>query len=334
MSRRDRDETQIGEDSFLDTIANLVGTLIILVVIVGARSYPTAKLAAEEKLRDKIDELESPVTIAKQLDRDLIQQHEELQKYEVEVAYRDAERMAIMDRVTIAERLAEQELKNVDESTREQIMSETEMNELQKQLADLLKQQGDLQSVQPTTAVLQHLPTPMAKTVFGRELHVMIRGGIVSVIPWDRLVDALRSEARRSAERNTQKERFVNQLGPIDGFMMIYGLKSQSGVMSDGRTARLAKSIELEKFELEPTPEVLRETVDQTLGSNGRLRLELTANSAQHTTVTVWVYPDSFSEFRALKERLFAEGFLCAARPLPFHIRIGASPKGSVSTAQ
>jgi hypothetical protein len=325
---------QIGEDSFLDTIANLVGILIILVVIVGSRSYSVAKLAAEEKLRDQKDQLKAPVAKASQLERDLHEQKEDLRKYEVEIAYRDAERMAIMDRVTIAERVAEQELQSVDQATRDQFESDVEMSQLQKQLADLLKQQGDLQSIQPTTAILQHLPTPMAKTVFGRELHIMIRGGNVTVIPWDRLVDALKSEARRSAERNSQKSRFVNQLGPIDGFVMIYGLKSQSGILSDGRTARMGRSVELEKFELEPTPEVVRESIDQTLSPGGRLRIELSASSAQHTTVTVWVYPDSFDEFRVLKERLFAEGYLCAARPLPFHIRVGASPKGSASTAQ
>lgn len=334
MSKRRQDEMQIGEDSFLDTIANLVGILIILVVIVGARSYSTAKLAAEEKLRQEKMQLERPATKAVQLDRDLRQQLEELQKYEIEVAYRDAERMAIVDRVTIAERLAEEQMKNMDQASREQLESEMEMSQLEKQLADLMKQQGNIEGAEPTTAILQHLPTPMAKTVFGKELHVMLRSGLVSVIPWDRLVEALKSEAKKSVERNTQKDRIVNQLGPIEGFLMVYGLKSQTGMFSDGRTTRMGKSVELEKFELEPTAEVTRETIDQSLASGGRLRLELGANSAQHTTITVWVYPDSFNEFRVLKERLFMEGFLCAARPLPFHIRVGASPRGSASTAQ
>jgi hypothetical protein len=208
------------------------------------------------------------------------------------------------------------------------------MSELQKQLADLLKQQGDVQALEQTTAVLQHLPTPMAKTVFGRELHVVMRGGNVSVIPWDRLVTTLKSEVRHTVERNSQKNRMVNQLGPIDGFMMTYSLKSQSGVFSDGRSTRLGKSVELEKFELDPTPEVVRETVDQSLAAGGRLRVELSSNSSKQTTVTVWVYPDSFEQFRNLKERLFMEGYLCAARPLPFNVRVGASPRGSSSTAQ
>ena len=131
----------------------------------------------------------------------------------------------------------------------------------------------------------------------------MMRRGTVAVIPWDRLIDSLKSEARRSAERNSQKDRFVNQLGPIDGFLMTYGLKSQSGMMTNGTSTRLARTIELEKFELEPTSDVVTESIAETLATGGRLRLELASCKAQHTTVTVWVYPDSFNEFRTLKER-------------------------------
>lgn len=334
MGKRNRDEIQIGEDSFLDTIANLVGILIILVVIVGSRSYANAKIVAEQKLRSEIDQLETPVTKARRLDSDLQQQARELQKYEHEIAMRDAERMMVADRVTMAQQIADKELQKVDSTQREDLSTDLELSELQKQLADLLKQQGDVQSAEPATAVLQHLPTPMAKTVFSRELHVMMRGGNVSVIPWERLVSTLKSEVRHTVERNSQKNQIVNQLGPIDGFIMTYGLKSQSGVFSDGRSTRMGKSVELQKFELEPTAEVVRESVDQSLAPGGRLRVELSSHVSTQTTVTVWVYPDSFEQFRNLKERLFVESFLCAARPLPFNVRIGASPKGSASAAQ
>jgi hypothetical protein len=52
------------------------------------------------------------------------------------------------------------------------------------------------------------------------------------------------------------------------------------------------------------------------------------------TTVTVWVYPDSFNAYRELKQYLFGRGFLCAARPLPADHPLGGSPNGSRSSAQ
>ena len=334
MSKKRIDDTAIGEDAFLDTIANLVGIIIILVVIVGSRSSATAKIAVAKEIESEVNQLESPLDKSKNLGQDLQKQYDELHGYNNEISFRDAERMAIMDRVTVAEKIVEEELGKIDQSARELIETEQEMSDLEKQLANLLQQQGDVQSIEKSTAILQHLPTPMAKTVFGRELHVMMRGGKVAVIPWDRLVDSLKIEARRSAERNSQKDRFVNQLGPIDGFLMTYGLKSQSGIMSNGSTTKLARTIELEKFELDPTNDVVYESVTETMGIGGRLRFELASSTAQHTTITVWVYPDSFNEFRTMKEKLFVDGFLCAARPLPFNVRIGASPRGSASTSQ
>ena len=299
MSKKRIDDTAIGEDAFLDTIANLVGIIIILVVIVGSRSSATAKIAVAKEIESEVNQLESPLDKSKNLGQDLQKQYDELHGYNNEISFRDAERMAIMDRVTVAEKIVEEELGKIDQSARELIETEQEMSDLEKQLANLLQQQGDVQSIEKSTAILQHLPTPMAKTVFGRELHVMMRGGKVAVIPWDRLVDSLKIEARRSAERNSQKDRFVNQLGPIDGFLMTYGLKSQSGIMSNGSTTKLARTIELEKFELDPTNDVVYESVTETMGIGGRLRFELASSTAQHTTITVWVYPDSFNEFLA-----------------------------------
>lgn len=37
MARRKEEDLSVGEDSFMDTIANLVGIMIILMVIVGAK---------------------------------------------------------------------------------------------------------------------------------------------------------------------------------------------------------------------------------------------------------------------------------------------------------
>jgi hypothetical protein len=334
MGRRHTDEFAVGEDSFLDTVANLVGILIILVVIVGARSYATAKVAIEQEMQAKIEDIAEPLGKTNRLDEDIEKQQKQLQQFEMELAYRDSERIAILDRVTVAKRIVEDQTEALSDDDKQDVQVEEELNDLQKQLSNLLNQQGNLPPGEQNTAVLQHLPTPMAKTVFGREVHVMIKGGMVTVIPWEQLIEALKKEARITVERNAQKQSIVNMLGPIDGFMMRFGLLSKSGVVSKGAIATMAKVVELDRFELEPTNEIVRESAERTLRTGGRLRAELAQSASKQTTITVWVYPDSFKEFRHLKEMLFAEGYLCAARPLPENMRIGASPRGSSSTAQ
>jgi hypothetical protein len=334
MGRRHQEEMAVGEDSFMDTIANLVGIMIILVVIVGARGYTTAKVNAQAVADSQLENVEDNTERAESIDRDLESQIEQLQRYEREVAHRSAERMTLVDRVTLANHAIDEHLKGLDESTVEQIAIQEEMNELEKQLEELLKQQGDLPSDQQNVIALQHLPTPMAKTVFGKEIHVMMRNDLVTVIPWDTLIDTLKAQVRTTVARNTQRTKIDDVLGPIDGFMMRYRLLSKSGLMSDGRSAAMGRMIELDKFELEPTADIAAESVPRALATGGRLRMELEANRSQQTTITVWVYPDSFDSFRGLKQQLFADGFLCAARPLPNDMRIGASPRGSTSVAQ
>ena len=76
------------------------------------------------------------------------------------------------------------------------------------------------------------------------------------------------------------------------------------------------------------------QTPEDTMDAAVAIKTPKPSTETQQTTITVWVYPESFGEFRKLKERLFQEGFLCAARPLPENMRIGASPRGSSSAAQ
>ncbi len=100
------------------------------------------------------------------------------------------------------------------------------------------------------------------------------------------------------------------------------------------RMMAIPGGFELDRFEIDTTPENLGETLEQALASGGALRGEMSSRVPAETVVTVWVYPDSFGEFRKLKSALYREGFLAAARPLPPDILIGASPRGSRSAAQ
>ncbi|XZE35252.1 hypothetical protein SH501x_000741 [Pirellulaceae bacterium SH501] len=334
MGRKRSEEQPIGDDCFMDTIANLIGILIILVMIVGARSYTSAQQAVAKELDQRREALQQPREQSRRIEEDIHDQIEQMRRYENELARRSLERMHLIDMVTIARQRLEKEIEELESDSREDIESSLELCELQKQLADLLKQEGELEQQQTPAAILQHLPTPMAKTVFGHEIHIMLTKGLVTVVPWNELVETLKREARGAVQRNTQKSHITNTLGPIAGFSMKYSLKSQSGMMSDGSTMRMGRLVELDKFVLVPTEDILQESLDQALSSAGRLRAELASHSDKNVTVTVWVYPDSFQVFRELKERLFPEGYLCAARPLPFGVPIGASPNGASSTAQ
>jgi hypothetical protein len=162
----------------------------------------------------------------------------------------------------------------------------------------------------------------MARTVFQKELHLMLRNGQVAVIPWDRLVDVLKQQIPLAAQRQASRTALEDTLGPVGGFLMKY------------RMAAIPGGFELDRFELEPTQAVPTEPLAAALQESSRLSIELASRNPRETVVTVWVYPDSFDNFRTLKAQLFSIGFLCAARPLPDSVRIGASPRGTRSSAQ
>jgi len=334
MKKRHREELSVGDDAFLDTVANLVGILIILVVIVSTGTKSAANLLATQRIAEAAEAMQQPMESASQIQKDLLRQVDQLNQHTMEVAYRKAERDAMLDQVLKAKALIDEESEELDDQSKSDIEQSTRLSEMEKELAKLLAQQGSIDTTEKPPIVLQHLPTPMAKTVFGKEMHIMVRGSSITVIPWDRLVDALKSEVRSRLKRGMKNDQVGSKLDPIDGFVMSYSLVSKRGLVSNGGSTAMAQMIELDKFELEPGPDIFRESLDQCLGMNGRLRIELSAYSPRETTVTAWVYPDSFETFRQLKELLFVQGFMTAARPLPEGIRIGASPRGSQSTAQ
>ncbi len=334
MGRKHGDSQPIGDDSFLDTIANLIGVLIMLVMIVGARSYSAAKEVVSNEIQAKRQEIEEPERLGMRVASDIAEQEMQLLYYERELAYRSLERMNVVDKVNVVKYEIDRQLSNTEDDSKAKLAAHLELSELQRQLADLV--QGDVETAQEDAppAILQHLPTPMAKTVFGQEIHVLLSDKKFSVIPWDELIETLKKEARVAASRSFSGPTISDVIGPISGFTMQYTLRNQSGVMSDGTSTRMGRLVELDKFILQPSPSVRKESLEETLGPGGQIRTELSYYRDKNVTITVWVYPDSFAEFRALKERVFPDGYLCAARPLPFGVPIGASPNGTSSTAQ
>ena len=79
---------------------------------------------------------------------------------------------------------------------------------------------------------------------------------------------------------------------------------------------------------------MLGEPVATALSDRSDFRSRLAAVSPQSVVATIWVYPDSFAEFRQLKQELYELGFSTAARPLPHGVLIAGSPEGSRSAAQ
>lgn len=337
MRRRVREHAEApGQDSFLDVVANLVGIMIILVMIVGARARD-ALVQAEQTPppAPAIDaEVEASRNAAVAVRHDLDTMLAESERQQIEIAYRRNERDRILLLISAVEQAMAAETAKLSDEQQKAHAMQGQLVQLQQQKEDLKRALEAVERTEASVTVLKHRPTPLAKTVFGKEVHFRLQGGRIVYVPIDELVDLFKGEAREKAWKLKQAPRITEMIGPYRGFQMQYTLKRGTFTM-ETRTGTVQQSlVELDNFVLYPVQEGLGETFEEAMQPDSELRSILAGYDPNQATVTVWVYPDSFEFLRLLKEDLFKLGYLTASRPMPEGQPISGSPQGTRSTAQ
>ncbi len=326
-----------GQDSFLDVVCNLVGIMIILIMVIGTRTQhaaldakpPQATASTPPTLtvtaaRDAVAEVESDIhTIDGKLNRQ-----------QVEIAYRRKERDKMLAVTTTIEQQFQQQRALLDEQQQRQMEATREVLTARAELEDLKASRTALENAAPAPNVIEHLPTPLAKTVFGTELHFRLLNGRLTYIPWDDLIAKLKEDAPRNVWKLKESTQVTETLGPFGGFLMKYTLRRVQQVAPVAGGMAVQQRVELDRFVLVPVRDDLGEPLEQALSEGSEFRAALQRLDPDRTTVTVWVYPDSFSQFRLVKAELFKAGFLTAGRPMPEGHPIGGSPDGSRSASQ
>lgn len=329
-----------GQDSFLDIVANLVGILIILVMVVGVRAKDalvavrqstTPEPAALEEIREQAEIARGT---SQALETDVHRIQGKIRRLDLEIAYRRRERDRVLQLLTAVERGLEEQRGELGEAERNRYELAREMSAARGKLLDLKRSREAIESREEATETIEHLPTPMAKTVFGKELHFRLLDGRLAYVPMDELVEQLKAEAPQKLWKLKQAPQITETLGPIDGFRMKYTLEQVAHTVPTRTGMAVQRGVQLDRFVLLPVRDDLGEPLDEALREGGALDVRLAGERPRETTVTVWVYPNSFQDFRRLKEHLFQRGFLTAGRPLPADTPIGGSPDGSHSAAQ
>lgn len=361
MRRSSRSQAEApGQDSFLDVVANLVGILIILIIVVGAatqkafvQQLATAAQAAVSSGASSgassggagganaanpadggldEDEVEAARAAAVAVEQDIYRTDERLREQQRELAFRRLERDKTLTMVTAVRRALDERKAKLDQPTQDDLSKKLAMDEARRELAELDKAKGILAKQAPPKGIIEHLPTPMAKTVFGKEIHLRLAGNRLAIVPWDALVEQLKADAPRKIWRLRETETFTESLGPIDNFWMRYTMK-RTEVALPGRTG-VQQRAELDRFILGPVDESVGEPMERVFTDQSEFATLVRSLDPNRATITIWVYPDSFQHYRAFKKYLFDRGFLTAARPLPEGHPIGGSPDGSRSAAE
>ena len=326
-----------GQDSFLDVTCNLVGIMIILIMVIGTRTQNAAIDAGPNA-----DQLSAPpkrdIAAARNtvsaVESDIHEIDAKIKRQQLEVDFRRKERDKMLEVLTAVEQQFQQHRGTLDEEQQRQLTATRELLTARSELEDLKASRRALENSATGQNVIEHLPTPLAKTVFGTELHFRLLHSRLAYIPWDELVAKLKEDAPRNVWKLKEATSITETLGPVGGFRMKYTLRRVQQVAPVGGRVAVQQRVELDRFVLVPIQDDLGEPLEQALREGSELLDLLKHADPDRTTVTVWVYPDSFNQFRALKAELFRRRFLAAGRPMPEGHPIGGSPGGSRSAAQ
>ncbi|MCC9642105.1 hypothetical protein LOC71_07455 [Rhodopirellula sp. JC740] len=356
MSRRKRATLELGHDAFLDIVANLVGILIILVVVLGTQTQRiTRALTSPDEIAQKPGELVQPEAVipnmptlatesqiselaqtamqAAAAQRESNRLEKMIVRYDAELEVAKRERGALLDLLTLAEEAWAEKQKSLDEQKVRAAKLGSEMQEVSSQLAELAGTKERLENQELPVVAVEHLPTPMAKTVFGDEIHLRLKNNRLSVVPIEPLLEAIKEDFGRVI-RGSRNGRSSSAVGPIRGYVAHYAMDKSTGRITQSGKTGMGTRVQLAGMVIEPLEEPHGQPIDQVLTTSRLLDVELAGRDPSKTTITVWVYPESFASFRSLKEHLYRRGFATAARPLPADRAITGGPSGSRSQAQ
>lgn len=328
---------QPGQESFLDVVANLVGIMIILVMVVGTRAQSAMRSVPVEsevlaRLDDAAHSAEISATSTAEVVSRLVRQ---IAEGDQELEYRRKERELALTAVMLQDDELAQRRSALSTDQSRTVALSRDLSLANDELQGLKRSKAAIDNDQAPPNVIEHLPTPMAKTVLGKELHFRLAQGRLSYVPWDELVERLKAEASQKLWKMKDSDVLTESIGPVDGYRMEYVLRRVGYALTTRAGSTMQQRVELDHFTLEPLGEEAQgEPLAQALQSGSRFLHLLSGHRPNATTVTIWVYPECYGSFRQLKQFLFQRGFLTAGRPMPAGELIGGSPRGSRSAAE
>jgi hypothetical protein len=357
MRRRRRREQEIGFsfDSFLDVVANVVGVIIrlILVVWVGARSYtalqqipPPEAVPPAEPVATRPEDPPDP------LEDELAQQRADLARAQARLL----DELRCFQSTRAGEEPLARELTGL--SARRQALqqeradlllkadahgqagrgAELSAEEVRRRCERLAEEIRSLEKQPPVKQVL-HYQTPVSRPVQADELMFECKGGRVTFIELASLLaDVKHGLEDRGKELRTHWT-VSETVGPAGAFRLRYVVERQRGQFDRGADAAGPSADEgfrygLSGWELEPVEEWRGETEPEALAPGSAFRQVADRIDPQLMTVTFWVYADSFPLYRRLRDYLYERDVVVAGRPLPDGAPIASSRHGTASRGQ
>lgn len=361
MAHDSASENEYGQDSFLDVVANVVGVLVILVMLVGIRasqsvisaSNPAADQMAEvtaadaepepqsvpqgrsqEQLQAELDSVNREIHFHKQ---GLQATYARLVSFGRQSSFQEQHRLELAQLRADMQQKIEERRDALSRESQAQYDVQNQIFQAKLELDDLSDQQLTLIASPGTVEEIEIEPTPVAKRVEEDAIHLRMLGGSVCRVPFYELMDELEyeiSSIRRELGNTGQVNRVV---GPVDGFRL--RLRTKKVTSNQAVTGPLVGQLSSKErfipyYYFLPESDDLGEHLDQALLPDSQLRRTLKESRRKTSVVVLWVYEDSFDDYRAMRKLLTELDFTIAVYNLPMGKSIAASPYGRKAWAQ
>jgi hypothetical protein len=340
MPRPIRQEAEpVNADSFLDIVASVVCIMLIMVLMVGMRirNTPVDPMLTPEAVQAGTA-LENVLADERSLRGDVAKIAYEIEGLEQQTTARTLQRDVLATGVAAMERELGARRSQMDAQTQAGFDAARSLTEARRQLDDLRERRSRVQSSRPEPIVVESYPTPIGRAVDDDEIHFHLRQGRVAHVPVDKLVRLARDDARRKADKLIDRDdlpEFTEAVGPEGGFRFRYTVQRYDSVEKEPNgTAVRHIGLRIIEWTVIPVAGQVGETVEEALLPKSAFHRALAERRSDKPTVTIWVYADSFDDFRQLRKELHKVGLGVAARPLPDGVMIAGSPKGSKSEAE
>jgi hypothetical protein len=350
--RRLQREIPFSFDSFLDIVANVVGIIIrlILVVWVGARSYSSVR-----------DNEQAPPIVASSPDLPAISDplQDELSRHRRELAAAQERLLAQLRRLEQFQQIEAQTKGALAALSARGRELDQEQQSLQKTASD---QGGKAQAVACTSAelrersrklaeeirALEKMPaprqvvryrTPISRPVQSEELLFECKYGRVTFVDVAALLRQVHENMEDQAKLLRDQWQVHGVTGSAGAFRLLYTLERERGLIDAiARDAPPASGgnfrAGLTEWQVEPVAPERGESASAALLPGSEFRQIVEGIDPRQTAVTFWVYPDSFAIYRRLRDYLYERDVTVAGRPLPDDVLIASSRRGSVSRGQ
>lgn len=366
MSRRRKasETTGSGDDSFLDIIANLVGILVILVVVVSLRVQQTVQVNPIEREQIEVVELppikpdpiivgreELPINVSFATPLPIVEEEptasDELIRTLASLESRlntETGTPQIVDRTDELDSLRGEIQHATAEANEAKSFLSTAKETLQQRRASYDSLQRDIgrvvyeleQEVPPETEIisLEHDVRAIARVASGEQIYVELAENYLTVLPIPDLIPKLVADVRRKIRNARAEATYEGRVGPVQGVSLFYNIKRSGSSPIDDLRYGPGQSLDQQlTFTVDITPSAESEPIQQALAANSSFQYELTHGSPG-ATVTAFVYPDSFGAARLLQESLQRRGIRLAIHPIPHGVPITHSPGGARAMAQ